>query len=111
GIQGIGGGTILACMFALNGDMFTPRERGKYMAFFMGVGSFGQIAGPTIGGFITDTAGWRWCFLVNVPVSMIALTFILTCLPPNLSSGRRPKIDFAGAALLTTSTSTLLLGL
>ncbi len=109
-IQGVGGGAIFALVFATNADLFPPAQRGKYIGFFTGVFSLASLLGPTIGGLITDHAGWRWVFYVNLPVGAVALPAIWFNLPMRGGHGH-PKIDFAGAALLAAATTLFLLAL
>jgi EmrB/QacA subfamily drug resistance transporter len=111
-IQGLGAGTIFACVFASSGDLFPPAERGKYMGLFTGTFSLASILGPTMGGLLTDNLGWRWVFYVNVPIGLVAVPFIIK----NLPARTRPaatgvKIDFLGAALLSAASVSLLLAL
>ncbi len=109
-LQGLGGGMIFASVFATVGDLFPPAERGKYIGMFTGTFSLASILGPTTGGFITDTIGWRWVFYINIPIGLIALPAVWFNLP--WSRGvTRPRIDFLGAALLTVASVSLLLGL
>src|SRR6187399_997290 len=75
-VQGIGGGMIFASVFASMGDIFAPAERGKYIGLFTGMFSLASLAGPTVGGFLTDNFSWRWVFFINVPVSLVAMPAI-----------------------------------
>ncbi len=110
-IQGIGGGMIMASVFSTLGDLFSPAERGKYMGLFTGTFAMASVSGPTIGGLLTDHVGWRWCFLVNVPVAILAITMISIHLPSRKRTGPAPRIDFLGAILLSVATTALLLAL
>jgi EmrB/QacA subfamily drug resistance transporter len=110
-IQGAGGGMIFSCVFATLGDLFPPAERGKYIGLFTGTFSLAAITGPTIGGLLTDHAGWRWCFYVNVPVGMLAILFIWQNLPFSKKGGLLSRIDFVGSFLLSGATIALLLAL
>ena len=112
GVQGIGAGMIVSCVFATLGDLFTPLERAKYFAFFSAMFTFAQFAGPTFGGLLADGPGWRWAFYVNLPLGIGAGAFILTQLPRGGGSGGRIRdIDVRGALLLAVGTTSLLLGL
>ena len=114
-IQGIGGGIITANAFTIIGDLFSPRERGKWQGLFGAVFAISSLIGPLLGGYLTDgnnllgfTTNWRWAFLINIPVGMVA--FILIAIySPRLKNPARPKIDYRGAALLTVALSTLVL--
>jgi EmrB/QacA subfamily drug resistance transporter len=110
-VQGFGGGAVFAAVFATLGDLFPPAERGKYIGLFTGTFTMASVIGPTVGGVLTDHAGWRWCFFLNIPVGLAALAFISANLPGRARSGPRPQIDFVGAALLSLATVALLLGL
>jgi EmrB/QacA subfamily drug resistance transporter len=110
-IQGAGGGMIFSCVFSTLGDLFPPAERARYIGLFTGTFSLAAITGPTIGGLLTDHLGWRWCFYVNVPVGIAAITFIWFNLPFSKKGGRLADIDFVGSFLLSGSTIALLLAL
>ena len=107
--QGVGAGLIVSCVFATLGDIFTPLERAKYFAFFTGMFTFAQLAGPGLGGLLADGPGWRWCFYINLPLGIGASIFIVTQLPRGGGAGGRiADIDFRGALLLGVSTVALL---
>jgi EmrB/QacA subfamily drug resistance transporter len=109
-VQGVGGGIVFASVFATIGDIFAPAERAKYMGLFIGTFSLASVLGPTVGGFLTDNATWRWVFYINVPVGAVALPALWYNLPFGRSD-RRPRIDFLGAAFLSLATTSLLLAL
>ncbi len=111
GVQGIGGGILFGCVFATLGDLFTPLERAKYMGYFIGSFTLASLVGPTVGGFLTDGPGWRWCFYINLPVGLIATAFIWVNLPYTRKGGRLADVDFLGAALLSVATICILLAL
>ena len=62
GLQGIGGGILISLPFMVVGEIFSPRERAKYMGILASVFGLADVLGPIIGGLITDTFGWRWVF-------------------------------------------------
>ncbi len=104
-LQGIGGGAIVACVFATLGDLFTPIERAKYLPLMTGMFTFSLMAGPAIGGFLTDGPGWRWSFYLNIPLGVLSATLIALRLPAGGGSGGRASdVDFAGSALLAVAT-------
>ncbi len=110
GMQGIGGGTIVACVFATLGDLFSPVERAKYFALFVGMFTVSSVIGPTLGGFLTDGPGWRWCFYINLPIGILATAFIAIRLPSGGGTGGRlSEIDALGAVLLSVATVSFLL--
>lgn len=109
-IQGIGGGMIFASVFATMGDIFAPAERGKYIGLFTGMFSLASLAGPTVGGTLTDHLSWRWVFYINIPISLIAMPAIWFNLPSK-TRHLQPKLDFVGAALLSGASVAALLAL
>jgi len=108
GIQGLGAGGLMVLAMTTIADLVAPRERGRYQGLFGAVFAFSSIAGPLLGGFITDALSWRWIFYINVPIGIVALGLIAF-------GFRRPhhrvthRIDYEGALLLTAATITLLL--
>ena len=109
-IQGIGGGALISMSWAAIGDIFAPRERGRYQGLTGAVFGVSSVVGPLVGGLLTDTLGWRWVFFVNVPVAIVAFEIVRRYLP---RSERRPGsgFDLPGTALLITGTVPLLVAL
>ncbi|MEY3496171.1 MAG: hypothetical protein RJA80_393, partial [Actinomycetota bacterium] len=81
-IQGLGAGGLFTLALAIIGDIVPPRERSKYQGYFIAVFGSSSVLGPVIGGFfagqnsIIGITGWRWVFLVNVPIGLIALFIV-----------------------------------
>lgn len=101
-LQGIGGGALQPLSQAILLESFPPREHGTAMAIF-GIGAmFGPIAGPLMGGYITDTLSWRWIFYVNIPIGLLAVLMIAAFIhdPPYVRDAARVKVDRWGIALL-----------
>src|SRR5438874_4652656 len=109
-LTGIGGGALMALAVTTIGDIFSPRERGRWMGLFMSVFGLGSIVGPLVGGFITDHFGWRWVFGVNVPLGLVALALLGTLLPRIRGRGR-VRIDWVGIVLLIAGVVPILIGL
>jgi EmrB/QacA subfamily drug resistance transporter len=109
-LTGIGGGAMMALGATTIGDIFSPRERGRWMGLIMSVFGLGSIVGPLVGGFITDQFGWRWVFLVNLPLGLVALGLLGTLLPRITGRGR-VRIDWIGIALLVAGVVPILIGL
>lgn len=109
--QGIGAGALMPIAIAVVGDLFTPRERGKWQGVTGAVFGLSSIVGPTLGGWITQNSTWRWVFYVNLPIGIVAM-IVLIFLMPALRSSHVGKvtIDYIGAALLVLGTVPLLLG-
>ena len=75
-LQGLGGGGLMVLTMAVLGDIFSPRERGRYQGYFGAVFGVSTVVGPLLGGFFVDHLSWRWIFYVNLPIGAIALTVI-----------------------------------
>src|SRR3954449_9784074 len=107
-LQGLGAGGLVPLSQATIADLFSPRERGRYQGFIGSVWATAAIAGPLLGGTLTDAASWRWIFLINLPLGIAALAVVVRTLPRS-SERRRHRIDVAGAVVLTAAVSALLL--
>ncbi|HEY8134921.1 MAG TPA: MDR family MFS transporter [Candidatus Limnocylindrales bacterium] len=111
GIQGIGAGAIFPIALAVIGDLFTPRERGRYQGLFGAVFGISALVGPALGGFLTDSISWHWVFYVNIPIGAVALFIIWRLLPPLHTAGVTRKIDYLGVAVFTAALVPILIGL
>ena len=111
GIQGIGAGAIFPISLAVVGDLFSPRERGRYQGLFGAVFGVAAVIGPLLGGWITDNLGWHWIFFVNLPVGGIALVIIYRFLPTLQGVRRLRDLDYLGAGVFAVAVIFLLLGL
>ncbi|KAJ6134707.1 hypothetical protein N7523_001029 [Penicillium sp. IBT 18751x] len=119
-LTGIGGGGLMTMATIVNSDLIPFRRRGMYQALQNGSNGFGAICGASFGGAIVDTIGWRWCFLLQVPVSLIALVlgYFVLKFPTKESDpssqqtgGVWHQIDVSGALLLVLALSCQLIGL
>ncbi len=113
-VQGLGAGGLFSLALAIVGDIVPPRERAKYQGYFLAVFGTASVLGPVIGGFfagqetILGIDGWRWVFLVNVPIGIAALAVVSKTL--HLRHTRLDhRIDWAGALLLSVALVPLLL--
>lgn len=108
GVQGIGGGGLMALSQAIIGDAVPPRDRGKYQGYLGIVFAVASIVGPLAGGFFVDRLSWRWIFFVTVPLGLAALVIAVRYLRiPH--ERRQHRIDFTGASLLTVAATCVVL--
>jgi EmrB/QacA subfamily drug resistance transporter len=112
-LQGLGAGGLFSLALAIIGDIVSPRERARYQGYFLAVFGTSSVLGPVVGGFLAgqDTllflSGWRWVFLVNVPIGLVALVVVAKVL--NIPHTRREhRIDVWGAVWLTVGLVPLL---
>src|SRR5215469_16568255 len=108
--QGIGAGALIPIAITIIGDLFTPRERGKWQGLTGGIWGLSAIVGPTLGGWITQNTTWRWIFYVNLPIGIAALLVLIFLMPALRGKATHVSIDYTGAALLVLGTVPLLLG-
>ncbi|KXV65673.1 multidrug ABC transporter [Gluconobacter oxydans] len=108
GFQGIGAGGLMTLSQTVIGDMVTPQQRGRYQGLFTGAFAVSSVTGPFLGGVLTSALSWRWVFLVNLPVGLLAFTLIMLSLPSG-GTEKRPRIDYLGAGLLAIATAGFLL--
>lgn len=113
GLQGIGGGALMAMSFTILGHVFSPTERPKMQGVLSAVWAVASVIGPATGGFIIDHLSWRWTFYVNIPIGAIPAALILFNLRDarTREAGARTAIDFVGALTLAASILSLLLAL
>jgi EmrB/QacA subfamily drug resistance transporter len=111
GLQGIGAGSLFPVALAVIGDLFTPAERGKYQGLFGAVFGVAFVAGPLVGGWLTENIGWHWIFYVNIPIGIIALAVIQRLLPVVRTASATRNFDILGGVIFTIAISFLLVGL
>lgn len=99
-VQGLGMGTLMPLSQTIIGDIIPPRQRGKYQGIMGAVFGVTSIAGPLIGGVVTDHLGWRWLFYLTLPIGIAAFAFILKFLHLE-KSDQRGKVDYWGIVTLT----------
>ncbi len=113
-VQGLGAGGLFSLALTIIGDIVPPRERARYQGYFLAVFGTSSVLGPVIGGFLAGQAtvlgitGWRWVFLVNVPIGIVALAVVARNL--HLPHTRRDhRIDWPGALALIVGLTPLLI--
>ncbi len=113
-VQGLGAGGLMSLALAIIADMVSPRERSRYQGYFMGIWGVSSVAGPVVGGFFAGAGtfagidGWRWVFLVNVPIGIVALIVVAKFLNvPHTKVNHR--VDYWGAGALTMALVPLLI--
>jgi EmrB/QacA subfamily drug resistance transporter len=98
-LQGVGMGGLIAVTQAIMGAIIPPRQRGRYSGYMGAVMAVSTVSGPLLGGVLTDSIGWRWCFFVCVPLAIISLVVLQLKLKlPTIR--RHVQIDYVGAVLV-----------
>jgi EmrB/QacA subfamily drug resistance transporter len=110
-VQGLGAASLFTSAFAVLADLFPPETRGRYQGLLGACFAVASVVGPLVGGLVTDVWGWHWVFLVNLPVGLVALGFVVLRMPAPGERGEGRRIDFAGAAALAVAVVPLLLAL
>lgn len=108
GIQGLGAGIIMSTAFTSVGDLFPPRERGKWTGLLTAVFGFSSVLGPTLGGYLVDHIEWHWLFWIFLPLGIVAF-FMILFLFPKVEKKKSESIDYLGSLFLTLSLVPLLL--
>lgn len=110
-LQGIGGGAMMVNTQAIIGEIFPPAERGRWQGLNMAMNGLATIAGPLLGGWLTDSLSWRWVFYVNIPIGILAIAIIAVFMPKFIRKINDRSIDFCGASLIASGLVPLLLAL
>ncbi|OHR73812.1 MFS transporter [Bacillus sp. HMSC76G11] len=108
GIQGFGAGMIMSTAFTAVGDLFAPRERGKWQGAMSAVFGISSVFGPTLGGYIVDNLEWKWVFWVFLPLGIVALVLIWKLFPSTVKKAGE-KVDYLGSVFLSAAITTALL--
>ena len=107
-LQGLGAGGLIVGAMSTLGEIVPPRERGKYMSYFMVVMMLATVGGPLVGGWITQAISWRWIFYINLPLGGAALVYLMATL--KLPARRvEHRIDYLGGILLGVVATAIIL--
>ena len=109
-LQGLGAGAILPMTITIAGDLYTTEERAVVQGYMASIWGMAAVVGPTLGGLFSEYLSWRWIFLVNVPLCLVAAAMMLRNFSERVERSR-PTIDYTGAALLTGGLTLLILAL
>jgi EmrB/QacA subfamily drug resistance transporter len=110
-LQGIGAGGMVSVSQAIIGDFVPPRERGRYQGYFSSMYAVASVAGPVLGGWLTEYLSWRWVFWINLPLGLVALWAIRRALAGMPVQRRQARVDYLGAMLMILGLGSLLLGI
>jgi EmrB/QacA subfamily drug resistance transporter len=110
-LQGVSGALLTPAALAIIVSVFPPEERGAAIGRWTAWGGIGILAGPLLGGQIVDSASWRWIFLINVPLVLVALALSRVAVPGRAGQGASTKIDWTGAGLAATGLAGISFGL
>ncbi len=109
-LQGLGAGSLMTIGMTIIGELFVLERRAKMQGYISGVWGVASLAGPLVGGLLTDHASWRWVFYINLPFGAVAMGLIGAGLTDQPRNGRRPAIDYTGLAFFTAGVTGLLVG-
>ena len=108
-IQGLGGGGLMILSQTAVADVIPARTRGKYMGIMGAVFAVSSVAGPLLGGWLTEGVGWRWAFMLNIPLGLVALIAVIALMRlPKKVHETKPKVDYAGMVLLALTTTAII---
>ncbi len=110
-IQGLGAGAVGPIVLTLLGDLFSLEERARVQGWFSAVWGISSVAGPWLGGYLTDNLSWRWVFYVTVPFAVVAAWVLVRHVDEDVRRDKVLPIDWPGASLLASGSTLLLLAI
>ncbi|MFB9237727.1 MDR family MFS transporter [Plantactinospora siamensis] len=109
-VQGMGAGAVQPMSMTIVGDLYTVQERARVQGYLASVWGISAVIGPTLGGVFSEYLSWRWIFYLNLPLGAVAAWALARHFTERVTRTRH-RLDYAGAALLTTGFGLLILGL
>ncbi len=110
GLQGLGAGSIMATVNTLAGDLYSVKERARIQGWLSSVWGVAAVVGPALGGAFAEYASWRWIFLINLPIGVVALVLIARFLDER-TQHHGHRVDYVGAILMMLAGGALILAL
>src|SRR5215510_395937 len=111
-LQGLGAGGFYPLALSVVGDLFNPRERGKYQGAIGAVAGLSFLIGPFVGGWFTEHLSWHWIFYINLPLALVTLVAVSALLPNRrLEAASARELDYLGLACFLAGVIPLLIGL
>jgi MFS family permease len=108
-VQGMGAGAVGPIVLTMLGDLFTIQERARVQGWFSAVWGVSSLAGPALGGVLTDQLSWRWVFFVTVPFAVVSAWILVRHVHETIEHREVKPIDWVGAVLLTLGSVVMLL--
>jgi EmrB/QacA subfamily drug resistance transporter len=108
-VQGVGAGAVMPIVLTILGDIYTLEQRARVQSLFSTIWGIASVAGPLLGGWLTDNFSWRWVFFVTVPFGLVAMYVLEAHFREKVEARQVKPIDWWGALLLTGATTALLL--
>ncbi len=110
GLQGLGAGAVQPMSLTIAGDIYTVTERGRVQGYLASMWALSAVVGPTLGGVFSEYLSWRWIFIVNVPLCLIAIAALMRNFKEDVTRRER-RLDYGGALLLASGCALLILAL
>ena len=101
-LQGVGGALLTPGSLAIIQASFAPEDRAQAVGAWSGLGGIAGAAGPFLGGWLVSTAGWRWVFLLNVPLAVVVVLVAVRHVPESVNPQAHGRFDVLGAVLAAT---------
>src|SRR6185437_10315198 len=111
GLQGLGGGGLMALAQTIIADVISPRERGRYQGYISSVFALSSVGGPVLGGVLTEELHWSLIFWINLPLGLVAMAMTNNALKRVPVQRRKHSLDLPGALLMIAAAVSLLLAL